>query len=261
MQKFRGRDLRRAMILLGESHERVGRPEEALGIYQLGVKLFPADTMLLTYLAQLQHAAGLEEQAQPLYEKILKMHPDNALAHQGLAEIDHSLGFLDRSAEHYRKALQYLGSRSKLWRDYAEVLLEKRDFTTAEAAIREALTLSADADSFIDLALIRRAQGAGDDALAILKGIDGADKRVDLRLLLALWQLEAQRYDEARLLVEGLLKEDAHLPLARHIRARLELKAGRKEAAIKDLEASATSKDAPFVAKVSSKLLEALRAE
>lgn len=259
MQKYRGHDLRHAMILLGESHARLGRREEALGIYQLGVKLFPSDTLLLTYLAQLQHAAGLEEQAKPLYEKILTMHPENALAHQGLAEIDRALGFLDRSAEHYEKALEDLGFLAKVWRDYAEVLYEQRDYLTAEPAIRKALALSPDVDSYIDLALIRRAQGATEEAIEILQKLEDAGTRVDLRLTLALWQLEASRYDDARRSVEALLKADGQLPLARYIRARLELKAGRKEAAIKDLEVAAAGKDTPFLSKTCAKLLEKLR--
>src|SRR5581483_1961137 len=96
-------DQRQGYLMLGTSFQRTGQLDKALGVYQVGVKLFPRDLRLLTELGSLLHAAGLEEQAEPLFKKVISIHPNNAAAQLGLAEINHALGFLDVSAEHYEK--------------------------------------------------------------------------------------------------------------------------------------------------------------
>lgn len=258
VQKLRGEDLRRGYLLLGESHERLGSPDKALGVYQVAVKLFPRNLELLTRQASLLHAAGLNEQAEPLYAKVLSIHPNNTLANLGLAEIDHALGFLDRSAERYEKALQEdLAEKPYIWRDYAEVLYEQRDYVTAQAAIDKALSLAPDEDSSIVLAFIQRAQGQRPKALETLAALA---PKAELDRLRALWLMEENRHAEALPLVEGLLKAGADDPLARYLSARLHLKAGRREAALKDLEAaSAGGKTARFTAEVAEAMLKRLR--
>lgn len=258
LQKLRGETLRKGYLLLGQSHERLGAPDKALGIYQVAVKLFPQDLELMTQQASLLHIAGLNEQAEPLYAKVLSIHPNNTLANLGLAEIDHALGFLARSAERYEKALQEdLAEKPYIWRDYGEVLYEQRDYVTAEAAIRKALALSPDSDSSIDLALIQHAQGLGAKALETLAALP---HRAELDRLRALWLIEEGRHAEAEPLLTDLLKADPEDTLAHYISARLHLKAGRREAALKDLEAaSAGGKTARFTAEVAAAMLKDLR--
>jgi tetratricopeptide (TPR) repeat protein len=258
MQKLRGRNLRQAYLYLGESHERLGLPDKALGVYQVAVKLYRKDLELLTKTARLLHAAGLDEQALPFYDQVLAIDPNNTLANLGLAEIDHALGFLDRSAERYEKALQEdLAGQAYIWRAYAEVLHELRDYVTAEAAVRQAITLSPDVDSLIDLALIQRAQGRGTEAIKTLSGLKPTPP---LKRMLALWLMEEGQYDSAAPLAASLLQEDSKDPLARYISARLHLKAGRRQAAAKDLEeATAGLKTAPFVARISAEMLKSVK--
>ena len=259
MQKLRGAALRDAYLYLAESHERVGRLDEALGDYQLATKLYPTDAELLVHKAQLMHDTGLEEQAQPLYEHILELQPGNAHAHRGLAEIDRALGFLDRAAEHYEAALEKLSSDAGVWRDYAEVLYARRDYKTAELAVRKALELSPDADSFIDLALIQRGAGDLEGAVATLKGLGTADPGIARALALCL--LEAGKLDEARRATEALLAQAPGDPLGLYLRGRLDWKAGRPEEAVKSFAiVAAGGKTAPFLAQVSATLLKTLKA-
>lgn len=261
MQKLRGKDLRRAYLFLGESQERLGLPDKALGIYQVAVKLFPEDAELLTRAAQLLHASGLDEQGQLLYDQVLALQPENTLANLGLAEIDHSLGFLDRSAQRYEKALQGdLAGKAGLWRAYAEVLHQQRDYVTAEAAARKAISLAPEPESIVDLALILRSQGRHNEAVEALSGLVKSKPEPALRRMLALWLIEENRHDLAAPLTSILLQQEPNEPLNLYLSARIHLKAGRKQAATKDLAAAAAGfKKAPFVAMISAEMIKGIK--
>ncbi|MBI4375508.1 MAG: tetratricopeptide repeat protein [Elusimicrobia bacterium] len=255
LQKLRGDELRRAYFVLGNSYEKTGRIDKALGIYQLGTNLFPRDINLLSELARLLQHAGLEEQAAPIYQKVLDIHPNNASAHLGLAEIDHSLGLLERSAGHYEKALEQLSADPRRWRAYAEVLLEMREYKTAELAVQKALQRSYDPQSLLVLAFIQRASGKLSAALATLAVT--TDPQADR--VRALWLLEAGEHQKALAASEELLKASPGNALALWVRARARLRLGQAEAAAKDLQSLSQNTAAPFAAKVAAEFARRLR--
>lgn len=264
LQRLRGDDLRRAYVLLGASLERTGHVDKALGVYQVGVGLYPRDLELLTQLAQALHAAGLEDRAQPLFEKVLSIHPNNAAANLGLAEIDHSLGFLDRSAQHYEKALETADAKPAIWRAYGDVLHELRDDKTSELAYRRSLQLMPDPDATLGLAFALRGEGKLDDGISALRALLESDldleRRDQGRTLLALWLLEARREGEALAAIEPLLTEQPNDPLARYARARVRLKQDRYRDAVADLTVAAQAgRRAPFVADVAQAMLQRLQ--
>jgi len=253
--KLRGDDLRRGYALLAASYEATGRLDKSLSNYQVAVQLFPRDRDFIERLAMLLHRAGLEEQAQPIYEKLVLLDPANPSGHLGLAQIDHALGFLDRSADHYEKALQGFPQRGDLWREYGEELYEARDFRTAELAVRRALALDpGDAEAGLNLALVLRAMGRADEALAELEAPARAGKPEALRAR-ALWLMEAGRAADAAAAAETLLRQAPNDPLGLYIRARLDLKAGRRSQAQALLRQAAMQGAAgPFTAKVCAAL-------
>ncbi len=257
LQSMRGQNLCRGYLLLGASYERVGRPDKALGVYQVGVRLFRGDQETLARLAELMHRSGLDEQAQPLYESILKVNPGNPRAHLGLAEIDRALGFSDRGAEHYKKALEGFKDRPEVWRDYARLLYEARDFKAAEPAARRALSLESSDSSTMVLALILREEGRAEEAAALLEPLARGGSAGAQRAR-ALWLLEAGLDSQARAAAGALDSQD---PLALYVRARLALKAGRKAEALERLRAiSRQAASAPFAARVSSEMITLLSA-
>ena len=71
MQTLRGTDLRQAYVLKGDSLAVLGRVDEALGVYQLGVRLFPKNVDLLTRQGDVLHRIGLDEQARIFYLRAL----------------------------------------------------------------------------------------------------------------------------------------------------------------------------------------------
>lgn len=247
VQRMRGFYQRQAYALLGEAYERLESPEKALSVYQLAVKLYPKDIELTTRLARLLHASDLDAEAQPLYEKVLAAQPGNTWANLGLAEIDRALGFLERAAGRYELALEgELAGSATVWRDYAQVMLEQRDYATAEAAARKSLALDASDDTRVVLGFILRAQGRLDEALLQAEATPHARLR-------ALWLLEAGRFEQAAKLAVG------PGAIERYVRARAALRAGRSDEARRELEAlSQAGKTSPFVTEVAAKALKSL---
>ncbi len=260
LQELRRRELKRAYLYLGTAYQTAGRLDKALGEFQLGVSLFPRNTELLTKLARLYHHAEMEQQALPLFNKVIKLDPSNTEAHLGLAEIDRTLGFLHRSADHYEIVLEVRKNAPHLWRDYAEVLLEQHDNKTAEFAALKSLELAPnDEQAKLLLAFIYRAKGDGDAALLIVSGLGLAKSGPEpMRLLEALWLLEAGRLDDARKISAAVLAQWPSQPLARWTRARVLLKAGKKALALKDLKVASASKEAPFVAEIAAAMIKEL---
>lgn len=204
---LRGTDLRQAYVLLGDDLQKLGRPDEALGQYQLGVSLFPKNVDLLVRQAMLLHTNRLDEQARPLFERALALEPKHWNAHQGLAEIDRKQGFLDRAAAHYEATLESVDSRADIWRDYAEVMLALREYKTADLALRKSLALEPKSpDARVLLAFARRAQGdllgAADD-LAEAAGLGAGVGALRSRALVL---VEAGKFDEADADADAVLK-------------------------------------------------------
>jgi tetratricopeptide (TPR) repeat protein len=224
MQTLRGPDLLKAYRLRGDAFERLGRPDQALGEYQVGVSLYPRSVELLTREAGLLHRDGLDETARGLFERALAIDAGDWAANLGLAEIDRRLGFLDRSAEHYESALETVPGRADVWRDYSEVLLALNEQLTAELALRKSLELEPrSADAHVLLAFVRRAQGSYDEALLQLDEAASLGAGVGALRAKALWLVELGRYDDARAAAGVVLRAEPRDAAALWVLARAAL--------------------------------------
>lgn len=238
MQTLRGADLRQAYILKGDSLSALGRVDEALGVYQLGVRLFPKNVDLLTRQGDVLRATGLGEQARTFYLRALVFEPRHYGAHLGLAEIDRRLGFFDRSASHYEIALETLEKRADVWRSYAETLLAQRDWATGDLAISRAISLEPrNADGHIMTGFSRRAQGDMAGALAALDTAQELGAGIGARRAKALWLVEAGEPAQALTQADAVLKEAPGDGAALWARARALLALGRDAQAQESLAA------------------------
>jgi len=254
---LRGTDLRQAYVLKGDSLDFLGRADEALGVYQLGVKLFPKNVDLLTRQGDLLHRTGLDEQARAFYARALVFEPRHFGAQLGLAEIDRRSGFLDRSASHYEIALETLDGRADVWRSYAETLLAQRDWTTAELAIARAIKIEPkNPEGHVLTAFARRAQGDGAGALTALDAALALGVGVGARRAKALWLVEADRHAEAVSEADAILKAFPGDGAALWVRARAHLARGRYADAAADLSALAPDSRHDFTARA-ARLLRA----
>ena len=262
VQSLRGTDLRQAYILKGDNLDRLGRSDEALGVYQLGVRLFPKNVDLLTRQAGLLHRTGLDEQAQPLFLKALEYEPRHFGAHLGLAEIYRHLGFLDRSASHYESALETLDERASVWRDYAETLLAQRDWTTADLALQRALTLEPkNPDGRVLLGFARRAQGDLPGALSALDDALARGAGVGAKRAKALWLIESGRYAAALTVADEILRAVPGDAAAVWARARAQAAKGLTAKAVAELAPLTVGPRADFSAGAARALRDALTAD
>jgi len=247
---LRGTDLRQAYVLKGDNLDILGRADEALGVYQLGVKLFPKNVDLLTRQGDVLHRTGLDEQARVFYMKALLYEPRHFGAQLGLAEIDRKSGFLDRSASHYEVALETLDGRADVWRSYAETLLAQRDWTTAELAIARSIKLDpANPEGQVLTAFARRAQDDLPGALTALEAALALGAGAGVRRAKALWLVEADRHAEAAAEAEALLKDSPGDAAALWARARARLSLGRYADASTDLAALSPDARQDFTAR------------
>ena len=238
MATLRGTDLRQAYVLLGDNFRRMGKSDEALGSYQLGVSLFPKNVDLLVRQAIVLHESGLNDRARPLYMRALSIEPRHWNAHQGLAEIDRDSGFMDRAAAHYEIALESIDKRADVWRDYAEVLLRLREYKTADLALRKALSLEPRSpDAHVLLAFACRAQGDFDGAQDELDLAIGLGAGIGAQRAKALFLLEAGRGADALEITQTILRSAPHDAAALWVRARLRLQRGDSAGAVRELAA------------------------
>jgi len=256
MRKISRRHRALAYKMLGVSYERKGRLKEALAVYQYAEGLYPKDINILSGLANLLHHVGLDDRARPLFERVLDIHPNNAEAHLGMAEISYKQGFLEKAQRHYEIVLTEWNQNESIWRGYAVVLAKRRDWAGAVHAVRQALSLQESADSYEALAVFQRANGDA-EAYASLKRASGITQdRPDLRLRAGLWLLEDGWLDESLGEAEAVLALRPQDPLAHWLRASVNLRRGRMDAARKDLESAAgAGRNSPFVARAAEAML------
>ncbi|MDE1976230.1 MAG: tetratricopeptide repeat protein [Elusimicrobia bacterium] len=260
LQAVSPRRQERAYEYLAESDARAGRLTEALGIYQLAVKLFPKDVRLLAGFGELLHQAGLNEQAKPLFDEALALDPENPQANLGMAEIDAALGFYQRGRTHYFKALNTMGNNPSVWAEYAEILWRLKDYPTAEEAAQESLSISSATQTEVLLAFIQRSGGRLQEAIATLgRACAQSPERTDIVLARALWMTEASEWKDALSVDKTVLARYPENPLALWIRASVLLHAGLRREARADLKAAAQAQEeSPFVAEVAAKMLSGL---
>jgi tetratricopeptide (TPR) repeat protein len=259
IETLRRADRARAYALLGESYIQLGNIDKALGVYQFAEGLFPKNLTILSGIADLLHRIGLDERAQPYYERILFIHPNNASANQGLAEILRLHGLLPEARARYEKAVAEQSRDPFLWRDYGEVLADRRRFAEALKAMRRSLELSADVDTVLDLAVVDRRQGDNPKAYSrIQEAIRMAPRRGDLKDRLALWRLEDGDVEQALELASPLLQNDPGDLLARWVRASVEIRRKQWPKAREDLVVLTAQRRGPFIAEAAAAMLKEL---
>jgi len=160
--------------------------DSALPIYQSLLQREPNNARWnLTYggglLASHRYAAALE----PL-EKAVRSNPSNGEAGLALARAWKGSGNLKKSAQEFARVLPQYDSDAAIVREYADLLLEKRDYRGAEKSYKDAMKLGL-RDQKLILGLAGALQGTGKsrEALPFLREAFAAQPTDRLGLELA----------------------------------------------------------------------------
>jgi len=74
-----------ALVLLGQVWGALGKPKDAISVYQQALALAPNNSQLYIALGSTYEAQGDWQQAESTYQKSLAIQPDNAMAANNLA--------------------------------------------------------------------------------------------------------------------------------------------------------------------------------
>ncbi len=188
----------RAYRLLGESYERLNRPEKALETYLEALEFHQKDIPLLLAAAALYQRTGLTDRSIELYGRVLKLDPDHLEALSGQAENYMHMGFYSKSKQYYDQFFQLSPQAPSIHRArYAYSFLKQRDWAHAFINITMAQTEDPEnADYWLLSARAYKGLGRTADALADLEvALLLQPQREDLRAIKALWQYQMQDYE------------------------------------------------------------------
>ena len=245
-----------AYWFLGQSQERLGKPDAALSTYQVAARIYSKDMQLLLALAGLYYRTGLLDRAEPVYRDMLKIDKGSFEAHIGLARTYARQGFFSRAEGQYKAALESMAVRDpELWAGYADCLLRQRKYQEAMLALEKPLAFRpSDADLWLLAARIRREQGQKSEALGLIeKAALLAPQRKDIILRQALWLISDGKPNEGGGIALSVLQKEPGEPLASWAEALALISAGDKQAAVPYLEAA--DRGTTFISAVAKKML------
>jgi len=159
---------KRAYLLLGQSYEKLNRPEKALNTYLEGIALNPKDEALKLHLGALYERSGMYSQAVEQYSAALALSPSDELAVLGLARGYAKEGFFSKAIDFYSQYRKIKDNPdASFWADYAEAYYRHKMYNEALFALAMALEQKPEEASYWFLsAKINRALQSGKDAYA-----------------------------------------------------------------------------------------------
>lgn len=245
----------KAYSYLGRCYESQGAPDKAVAVYKLADGLYPDNSFFASRLAAIYMKSGFYESAVPLYERELGRRSDDIVANAGLARCYASLGFLSKAKTYYSRAAVLGDFRDlELLREYAAVMLRKRDWDEAELILGYAAGL-APGDAALLEASARAASGRGDYAKAAARLREAAalaPSDRSLRLELALAELLGGDPRPALSAVPSTAGENSALALV--LRGLALSKTGDKTGAEECFRKASAFRDRPFIAAFSAAL-------
>jgi tetratricopeptide (TPR) repeat protein len=243
--------LRKAYALLVYCLAQRGRRDEALGVCDRGLGLFPDDVELRFRRGVLLHDLGRLGESAAVYEDLLA-HPgerhftsvDRGItgfkARQNLAVAYTEMGDLGHAEDHWRRVTEEEPGYRAGWRGLVDTLLRRGRFDEAEA-LAERLSGVPGMSAEALLARGRLAAARGDVASAaeaLRRAAEGLPD--DPEPLRALCQLlfEHGPPDQAEAALEELARRHPDDPAARHNLGSVRLRAGRPAEAVEALRES-----------------------
>ncbi|MBI4055835.1 MAG: tetratricopeptide repeat protein [Elusimicrobia bacterium] len=207
--RLRRADQRRAYWILGKSYEILGRLDQALGVYQVAVELFPGQAPLQVALGGVYEQVGLWERARATYGRAVQVQPYYAWGHWGLGRVEESFGFYERAASSYHLALEgELREHSELRFRLAHCLRKAGRWREALSILTGLLAQVPDPQYFLELAYIQKSLGDWDQAFVSLRKAEAyPESPPELAFLRLAWLWEEGREEVFQKELEVLQKK------------------------------------------------------
>jgi len=133
-----------AMLLLGESLEKLGRHREALAQYARARELFPDDLGVLSKWGTIYGNQGLFHQALPLLEEVYRRDPTFQHVCYDLGLTWRNLGDLDKAIALYEEQLRYDPDHPDTYNNLANIYVVRGEHRRAIPLYRKAIKLKPD---------------------------------------------------------------------------------------------------------------------
>lgn len=235
-----------ATMVLAGLYSNQNRPAEAIAAIERALQAEPRHLGLLQVAAMISAQAPkgdpLAGKADTFFENATAEQPKNHDLWRSWAQFHVGKRDLDRAEAVLRKAVEAFPSESRRTQDLLAFLASARGFSVAEKAYQQAI-----ADKPRDMALrfglasLYRQANRVPQAQAVLREIaqraEDPASELGAKGQLAGYALATGRHDEARTLVEEVLKANPRDNTALLLRGRLALRDGRAVDAVADLRA------------------------
>lgn len=152
-------DFEKALNNLGVAYTRLGRPDEAVALYDRGLALYPASVPLLNNLARIYQERGREKEAELLLARLDEVNETNPYFFIYRGEVALAGGDVEAALEHMRHALRIDSENPEVHVGLAKVFLARADLERAGFHIDRALRLDATHDEARRYAAMLAARG------------------------------------------------------------------------------------------------------
>jgi len=231
-----------------------GKPQEALQLFEEGLRRFPDDPDLLLGCGMALNDLQRHAEAREIFARIVAEKPNLTDALQGLAEAELALGDLKAGAEAARRACDHPGENNiEFVHSLALLLYRNKLFTDAEHCYRRAVEIDrAHGHSWLGLASSLHQQERRDEAIQLLK--EAVEDRLpgfwEAYSYLGCMLCDAGRVDEAVNLLEKIPLDELRDPAAvRRLRSHLDAEKHPERAkvleVIEERARAALAKDQP----------------
>jgi len=226
----------RAFVLLGRVRVHLGNVAGGAAAFERACQLDPTDERSYLFLASSYRHLGRADDAFAVYRRMVVALPEVAEGHYRLGEALASRRRYAEAAAELTRAVaidaDHLDARLK----WADVTRHQGDPARAGEILRAAFQRSNE-NAYVGERLFRALLEAGrrDDALEVLRTLDGAGRELRIRLRVAHFLLALQRAGEALAIVDDVLARLPGTSSATILRSQALSRLGRTDEAIRGL--------------------------
>ncbi|ADH85861.1 tetratricopeptide repeat protein [Desulfurivibrio alkaliphilus] len=207
-----------ARSLLAKLYTALDDPDRAAAVYQEILTLDPGNANAMLMLAVIYGSSDRRQEAREILEQLVADQPAYFLGHYYLARLYHDLGLIEQALGAYERALE-LNWSAPLAQELAAIYEAAGLYEDSLALLRRMVAKNpADERARSLLADLYLRLERVEEALAELTALRPYSRDVDrVDLTMARILLDEQRYEEAVVLLQGLLADEPRLDAVRSL--------------------------------------------